>query len=377
MMRSGSDGTPIHEVLRERVSPCERARAAMTQQAVAECVSEAPVVPMPEPGFGIVAVVPARSSAPLPVDDEAPSGVPVPVVPDMLPPVVPAAPMALVVPGVLPIVLPLVVPEEPSVLLPAVVPLRVLLPLVVPAEPKVELLPGVVPFKPGAPEVPVPGAVATLEGLVQGVAIDPDDVCARASPAAPASAEAVTSAVNFFLVAFIFKTPWWVERHGVLAMPAPVGRCEAGHAAHVTLTRFNPRSVSVRTFICAVALSLAGSAVLAEAPAVKTKSGLVYQSIKEGSGASPTASDIVKVNYRGTLSDGKEFDSSYKRGEPAEFPLNHVIPCWTEGVQMMKPGGKARLTCPPSIAYGPSGAGGVIPPNATLQFEIELLAVKH
>ena len=133
----------------------------------------------------------------------------------------------------------------------------------------------------------------------------------------------------------------------------------------------------MRTLVCACALFLAGSAMAAEPAPVKTASGLVYQSLKEGSGASPAAKDVVKVNYRGTLADGKEFDSSYKRGEPAEFPLNRVIPCWTEGVQMMKPGGKARLTCPPSIAYGASGAGGVIPPNATLQFEIELLAVKH
>ena len=133
----------------------------------------------------------------------------------------------------------------------------------------------------------------------------------------------------------------------------------------------------MRTLVCAAALSLLGSAASAQPAPVTTRSGLVYQSLKEGTGASPAASDVVKVNYRGTLADGKEFDSSYKRGEPAEFPLNRVIPCWTEGVQMMKPGGKARLTCPPSIAYGSRGAGGVIPPNATLQFEIELLSVQH
>jgi FKBP-type peptidyl-prolyl cis-trans isomerase FkpA len=108
-----------------------------------------------------------------------------------------------------------------------------------------------------------------------------------------------------------------------------------------------------------------------------TKSGLVYQSLKEGAGASPAATDTVTVHYRGTLADGREFDSSHKRGQPAEFPLNRVIACWTEGVQMMKPGGKARLTCPPAIAYGERGAGSVIPPNATLQFEVELLSVKR
>ena len=109
----------------------------------------------------------------------------------------------------------------------------------------------------------------------------------------------------------------------------------------------------------------------------KTKTGLVYESLKEGKGDSPKATDVVRVHYRGTFQDGREFDSSHKRGEPTEFPLNRVIPCWTEGVQMMKPGGKARLTCPPGIAYGERGAGNVIPPNSTLQFEIELLSVKR
>jgi len=112
-----------------------------------------------------------------------------------------------------------------------------------------------------------------------------------------------------------------------------------------------------------------------EAGAVVTKSGLVYRSLKDGTGASPLASDKVKVHYKGTFPDGREFDSSYKRNEPTEFPLNRVIPCWTEGVQLMKVGGKAKLTCPAAIAYGERGAGGVIPPNATLQFEIELLAI--
>ena len=132
----------------------------------------------------------------------------------------------------------------------------------------------------------------------------------------------------------------------------------------------------MRLMFCAAALSLVACAAPAQGP-VPTKSGLVYQSIKEGSGASPAATDTVKVHYRGTLQDGKEFDSSYKRGEPTEFPLNRVIPCWTEGVQLMKPGGKARLTCPPAIAYGERGAGGVIPPNATLNFEIELVSVRR
>jgi len=112
-----------------------------------------------------------------------------------------------------------------------------------------------------------------------------------------------------------------------------------------------------------------------ETGAVVTASGLVYKSVKDGSGASPKASDTVKVNYRGTFPDGKEFDSSYKRNKAIEFPLGNVIPCWTEGVQRMKVGGKAKLTCPAAVAYGSRGAGGVIPPNATLLFEVELLGI--
>ncbi|MFZ2948993.1 MAG: FKBP-type peptidyl-prolyl cis-trans isomerase [Desulfuromonadaceae bacterium] len=112
-----------------------------------------------------------------------------------------------------------------------------------------------------------------------------------------------------------------------------------------------------------------------EKGAVKTASGMVYTSLSEGKGESPKATDIVKVNYRGTLIDGKEFDSSYKRGKPLEFKLDNVIKCWTEGVQMMKPGGKAKLVCPPDLAYGDNGAGEVILPGATLAFEVELLDV--
>ncbi|MDE3231832.1 MAG: FKBP-type peptidyl-prolyl cis-trans isomerase [Pseudomonadota bacterium] len=116
--------------------------------------------------------------------------------------------------------------------------------------------------------------------------------------------------------------------------------------------------------------------VAAKEPGAKvTASGLVYRSLQDGQGASPSATDKVKVHYRGTFPDGKEFDSSYKRNQPIDFPLSAVIPCWTEGVQLMKVGGKAKLTCPPGIAYGARGAGGVIPPNATLQFEVELIAI--
>ena len=111
-----------------------------------------------------------------------------------------------------------------------------------------------------------------------------------------------------------------------------------------------------------------------EKGAVKTASGLVYLPLKEGTGPSPAPTDKVKVNYRGTFIDGKEFDSSYPSGKPVEFKLNQVIKCWTEGVGMMKAGGKAKLYCPPDLAYGERGSGA-IPANSTLVFEVELVEV--
>jgi FKBP-type peptidyl-prolyl cis-trans isomerase FkpA len=154
----------------------------------------------------------------------------------------------------------------------------------------------------------------------------------------------------------------------------------------------NPRST-----ICSISRTLAdrslralwasiGAAVcvctpaLAQPAAETLPSGVKIQHTTVGTGATPKASDTVKVHYRGTLADGKEFDSSYKRNAPATFPLRGVIPCWTEGVQKIKVGGKATLTCPSATAYGAQGAGprgaeGSIPPNATLTFEVELLAI--
>ena len=122
-----------------------------------------------------------------------------------------------------------------------------------------------------------------------------------------------------------------------------------------------------------LALASAAAQTAASAPSA---SGLGYRSLKDGAGLSPAATDVVRVHYRGTLPDGREFDSSYARKEPAEFPLNRVIKCWTEGLQLMKVGGKAQLVCPPAIAYGERGTpGGPIPPNATLHFEVELLGI--
>jgi len=122
-----------------------------------------------------------------------------------------------------------------------------------------------------------------------------------------------------------------------------------------------------------------GASYLAESAAsegaVQTDSGLVYVEIQAGEGESPAAESMVKVHYEGKLQDGTVFDSSVARGEPAVFPLNRVIPCWTEGVQMMKVGGKARLVCPSDIAYGDNGAPPKIPGGAVLNFEVELLEI--
>ncbi|QXE86601.1 FKBP-type peptidyl-prolyl cis-trans isomerase [Geomonas nitrogeniifigens] len=140
----------------------------------------------------------------------------------------------------------------------------------------------------------------------------------------------------------------------------------------------------VASIVIAMAIAVPGLAaandIIADAArengAIKTASGMVYQPIKEGSGPSPKASSIVGVDYRGTLPDGREFDSSYNSKMVTKLPLSNVIPCWTEGVQMMKVGGKAKLFCPPELAYGSRGAGQAIPPNATLIFEVELLSIE-
>jgi FKBP-type peptidyl-prolyl cis-trans isomerase len=112
-----------------------------------------------------------------------------------------------------------------------------------------------------------------------------------------------------------------------------------------------------------------------EKGAVKTESGAIVIPVKDGTGATPAATDKVKVHYTGTLVDGKEFDSSRKRGEPAEFPLNGVIKCWTEALQKMKVGGRAKVVCPSAIAYGEQGRPPVIPGNAVLTFDVELLDI--
>ena len=133
------------------------------------------------------------------------------------------------------------------------------------------------------------------------------------------------------------------------------------------------RKLSILT--AALLIAASGQAIAAEPKETKTSSGIVITTLTEGAGANPKSSETVKVHYRGTLTNGKEFDSSYARGNPATFPLNRVIPCWTKGVQAMKVGGKAKLLCPSNLAYGSRGVPGTIPPDSTLVFEIELLEI--
>jgi FKBP-type peptidyl-prolyl cis-trans isomerase FkpA len=132
---------------------------------------------------------------------------------------------------------------------------------------------------------------------------------------------------------------------------------------------------ALRTFL---AIAVLGASTQALAVTSETlPSGVVVAHLKPGQGAAPSAGSVVRVNYRGTLPNGTEFDSSYKRNEPISFSLRQVIPCWTQGVQKMKVGGQARLTCPAATAYGARGVPGVIPPNTALTFEVELLAIER
>jgi len=155
------------------------------------------------------------------------------------------------------------------------------------------------------------------------------------------------------------------------------------HQKKVDLETFGPKIqelAKARTVAAAEKEKKASQTFLEKAAAakgaVKTDSGLVYSEITPGSGDQPKATDKVKVHYQGTLIDGTVFDSSVQRGQPVTFTLDQVIPCWTEGLQRMKVGGKSKLVCPSSIAYGDHGRPPTIKPGATLVFEVELLGIE-
>jgi FKBP-type peptidyl-prolyl cis-trans isomerase FkpA len=156
-----------------------------------------------------------------------------------------------------------------------------------------------------------------------------------------------------------------------------------GRPAKVDLQTYGPKLQEFakgRLGAAAAGEKKAGAAFVAkeaaESGAVKQPTGFLYKEIKAGTGASPKATDKVKVHYRGTLRDGTVFDSSIDRGEPVTFPLSGVIPCWTQGLQLMKTGGKARLVCPSELAYGDAGSPPKIKGGATLVFEVELLSIE-
>ena len=137
------------------------------------------------------------------------------------------------------------------------------------------------------------------------------------------------------------------------------------------------RHVQAPALIALLCLTTVQVQAQTSAPQTQTLiSGVKIVHTTAGTGAMPTAVDRVKVHYRGTLPNGTEFDSSYKEGNPAVFPLNKVIRCWTQALQHMKVGGKATLSCPADLAYGAKGAGDVIPPNTALTFDVELLGIE-
>lgn len=149
-----------------------------------------------------------------------------------------------------------------------------------------------------------------------------------------------------------------------------------GKSPQVDVQTYIPRLREMQSTRIASAAKTTLDKAAAEPGAQRLESGLIITTVTEGNGPSPKATDTVKVHYHGTLPSGKVFDSSVERGEPATFPLNGVIPCWTEGVQQMKVGGKSRLVCPAAIAYGERGAPPDIGPGATLIFDVELLGIE-
>jgi FKBP-type peptidyl-prolyl cis-trans isomerase FkpA/FKBP-type peptidyl-prolyl cis-trans isomerase FklB len=208
-----------------------------------------------------------------------------------------------------------------------------------------------------------------------------------ALPAAAAAAPAPTSEneKTFYALGFAISqnlTAFGLSDAEFEMVKAGLADGVLGKPAQVDLRTYGPKLQELqrsRSAVAAAQEKKTGEAILAKAASEKgsskTAGGAVVIPLKAGSGASPAATDKVKVHYHGTLTDGTVFDSSVERGEPVTFPLDKVIRCWTEGVQQIKVGGKARLVCPSDTAYGDRGAPPRIKPGATLVFEVELLEI--
>ncbi|MFI5119595.1 MAG: FKBP-type peptidyl-prolyl cis-trans isomerase [Thermoanaerobaculia bacterium] len=215
---------------------------------------------------------------------------------------------------------------------------------------------------------------------------------AKAAPAKSASAKATgtvpqtEAAKTIYAIGLVLSqnlAPLKLSAAELATVQQGISDGVLGRPAKVDLQVYGPKIrefAGTRVASGASGEKKAGAAFLAkeaaESGAVKQPSGFLYKEIKAGTGASPTATDKVKVHYRGTLTDGTVFDSSIDRGEPVTFPLSGVIPCWTQGLQLMKTGGKARLVCPSELAYGDTGSPPKIKGGATLVFEVELLSIE-
>lgn len=207
----------------------------------------------------------------------------------------------------------------------------------------------------------------------------PPKAAAKAAPAKAAPGGLVTEDQKTIyalgLAVYQSLKPFELSPAELEILKRAISDSAAGRPPAVDLSAYGPKLGELQKSRVANASKAYLDKAAKEPGAVKSGSGLIYRVVRPGTGASPKATDTVKVHYRGRLVNGTEFDSSYKRNQPIEFALNGVIPCWTEGVQKMKVGGASQLVCPSSIAYGDAGRPPTIPGGATLVFEVELLGV--
>jgi FKBP-type peptidyl-prolyl cis-trans isomerase FkpA len=214
----------------------------------------------------------------------------------------------------------------------------------------------------------------------------------KAAPAKPAAAKsggaapATESAKTLYAIGLVMSQnigPLKLSAAELASLEEGLTDGVLGHKPKVDLAVYGPKLQEFakdRLGAAAEGEKKAGAAFLAseaaQPGAVKQPTGFIYKEVKAGTGAAPKATDKVKVHYRGTLIDGTVFDSSIDRGQPTTFPLNGVIPCWTQGLQLMKEGGKARLVCPSELSYGDAGSPPKIKGGATLVFEVELISIE-